>query len=58
MFVKYSPANFANVLHTFIAITYGNFARNIPEYTKKFVKFAELYFPHFATFRDQTLQLY
>ena len=27
------------------------------KYTK-FVKFAELYLPHFTTFRDQTLQFY
>ena len=29
----------------------------IQKYTK-FVKFAGLYFPHFTTFRDQTLQFY
>ena len=32
-------------------------ARNIQKYTK-FAEFEVLYFPHFTTFRDQTLQFY
>ncbi len=33
------------------------FLHVIQKYTK-FAKFAGLYFPHFTTFRDQTLQFY
>ena len=49
------------VLRTEICTTFEpkvcKFLHIIQKYTK-FAKFAGLYFPHFTTFRDQTLQFY
>jgi hypothetical protein len=55
---KYSLAKFADFVYIcigpkMVAIS----ARNIQKYTK-FANFARLYFTHFTTFHNQTLQFY
>jgi hypothetical protein len=64
---KYSPAKFAN--YALICITRGKmhpdiwdesgvFSRAQYKLVTKFANLAWLYFPHFKTFRNQTLQFY